>query len=200
MITGRQYFPDAISTLSLSFFFYSSLMSPPRDQDLFVRRADSYSRSSLRRSSRLVSTLAEFSLRWFPVNCSILSISSDKIVSLFLIEYAANNGRRLTSAIKRFDCGSNRRGEDHGAPSLTVRSGLLSINHRRAIYINKMIHAGPTRSTRNREISVRSRFGIYGVSQIYNVIFQPQMKKKMLISMRIDNQRINYYWRQNIFK
>lgn len=64
-------------------------------------------------------------------------------------------------------------GQDHGARSITMRSGPFSINRRRAINTNKMIHAGPTRSTRDREISAQSWFGVYEVFRIYHVIFQP---------------------------
>jgi len=48
-------------------------------------------------------------------------------------------------------------GQGRGARSITMRSGPFSINRRRAINTNKMIHAGPTRSTRDREISAQYR-------------------------------------------
>ena len=66
------------------------------------------------------------------------------------------------------DRGSDRRGQGHGTHSITVRSGPFSIR-RRAVNTNKMIHAGPTRSTRDREISAQSRFGVYVTLRIYHV-------------------------------
>lgn len=53
-----------------------------------------------------------------------------------------------------------------------MRSSPFSINRRRAVNTNKMIHAGPTRSTRDREISAQSRFDVYNVTDLSFFISQ----------------------------
>lgn len=174
--------------------FHPSLLHHPLCRPRVTRTslcADPHPRSSLRRSIRLAQTpswISRITLRWSPANrCQYHRI---RLYRRSWLNRSANDGRTLTSAIRRFDRGSDRRGQDRGVPSVTMRSGPLSINCRRAININKMIHAGPTRSTRNREISVRSRFGIYRVFRIYYVRFQPRILRKYDLNFNIDRKSV----------
>lgn len=103
---------------------HSSLMSPSRDQDLSVRRADPHPRSSrliVRRSIRFAQApveSAEFHVSGGPR--LIVASITEKFYSS-LLNVRRTNGRTPMSAIRRFDRGSDRRAQDRGASSITVR-------------------------------------------------------------------------------